>query len=122
MKAVPFFDLISSDAKLRVLNTLCDYRHDLTLRQIEALTHLAIRSVQVAIESLVDKKIVLLSKKNKRKYYQINSLHPNFTILKKIFELIENDKIEKNSKKFSKKAQSTLLFCTDQFEILRKCK
>lgn len=120
MKETPIYKILSSEAKLRVLKTLSDCNIGLSLRQVENLSGLAIGSVQAAIPALVREKILKKEKRKGKTLYKLNLAHPFADCLRKIFDAIEYDDIKQRSLSYQKKAQASLQFCTEQFDLIAK--
>lgn len=124
MNSSTLFEILSSEAKLRVLKTLSTYNSGLSLRQIEALSGLAIRSVQVATQALATEQVVIIEKKDKKKdkksFYKFNKKHHLAPVLIEIFKTIEQHSILLRSGSYQEKARFSLKFISQQIELFKK--
>jgi len=105
------------------METLCAFDETkLPLRHLEGYTGLAIRSVQLALNGLVNENAVLKSRRGRNVCY---SLNPNFepvSLLVKVFSLVRADNIENRSRVFSDKARRSLEFSSEILLLTQKGK
>lgn len=92
------------------------------LREIESMTKLPVRSVQLALADLSKKKILTRRKKQHHVFYQFNFEHPDAELFSKIFHLITQDEIEKRSRAYSKIAPELLRWNDELVDTIHKAR
>ena len=116
------YEVISSEARLKVLHTLAFSKRGLPLRQIEKYTGLAVRSVQVALYGLTAEEVVRKRALGRRTFYSLNSKHPTFHLLQRIMTLVRKNFIIQRSERYHLRAQANLKFSNDVTELLQVAK
>lgn len=119
MSSVDLSLILSSQARFRVLQTLTLLSIGLGLREIERQTHLNIRSVQIATQSLVKEKIL---KKNANGLFLLNASSPAAKPLQGLFKYLRDVEISKKSKAFSERAQWTLQLSQEVSNLIRQAR
>lgn len=114
--------VLSSTAKFKVLKVLLKNPSPSRVRNLEQRTGLAVRSVQVALNNLVNEKVVIRKKQNNKPVYYLNKSSTSYSLLNSIFKTIELDRIAKRSDKYSKKAKKTFQFISEASELFKKAK
>lgn len=114
--------VLSSTAKFEVLNILFKDHSPLRVRNIEQRTGLAIRSVQLALNNLVNEKVVIRKNQNNKPIYYLNKSHNCYTVMNTIFKAIELDAIAKRSNSYKTKAKKTFQFISEASELFKKAK
>lgn len=104
------FDILTSKAKVIILRTLYYQPHAIPLRHIAYLSDLPIFSVQHAIKSLLDNRIISRRKKGNNVLFELNRKNPFYTTLKQFFIIEINNRIVAEAKLYYQKAQETLAF------------
>jgi hypothetical protein len=96
---------ISSEARFRILQILTPLSEGMGLRELERATELGIRSVQVATEGLIREKILI---KNKNGCFQLNRTSELFSVLKKIFLSLRDERLRARAQTFSNRAAQVI--------------
>lgn len=110
------FDLstiLSSRAKFQVLQVLSTVEEGTSLRNIERLTGLAIRSVQIAVKSLVEAGVLEKKQKGRRILIRMNSQHVFFEALRDVFSVLQKHRLQFMANQHSEKAKDVLAFSSD---------
>lgn len=107
--------IFSSQAKIKVLETLHRHRAPLALRHIEYLSELQIQSVQRAIQQLLEESRVLLDEENYT--YTINREHPEYPFIAHIFDSAQSYRLRQRSQDYHARAIQVLLFCNEANQL-----
>ena len=116
-------DILSSSAKLKVLETLNYQTSPCGLREIAYSSELPLRSVELALKSLLKAKIVSRKKLGKYFAFSINKKHLYYPALNKLFVECMKVELSQRALSYSKKAKSSLKFINDthkMFDEIRK--
>jgi len=108
--AFEFADFFSSKSKFKVLKLLIQYERPIPLRTIANLVHLPIRSVVLALDTLLKQKIVCDSRSDHSRLFQVNRSHHFYEELKNIFSQIENSEIKIKSQATQQEATKAFKF------------
>jgi hypothetical protein len=111
--------LFSSKARFQVLQVLSLVEWPVSLRTLERLTGLPIRSVKLATLDLVKKKILFQKKQKNSILFSLNRDHFFMDVLKEIFALISRDSIRRRSVSYQSRAADILRF-SDEVRLLVK--
>jgi DNA-binding transcriptional ArsR family regulator len=103
-------DVFSSKSKFKVLKLLIQYREPIPLRTISSLVELPIRSVVLALESLLQQEIVEDMRMNNNRLFRMNQNHLFCDELKNIFSAVEESEIKIRSKSYKNEATRALKF------------
>jgi hypothetical protein len=105
-----FSDVLSSRAKFKVLKLLFQCSAPISLRTITDLTVLPVRSVALALDNLLEQKIIKDSRRDKRRFFQTNHRHPLYEELKNIFVEVERSEIRIKSPQYQREATRAFKF------------
>lgn len=114
--------ILSSTAKFEVLNILFKDPSPLRVRNLEQRTGLAVRSVQVALNNLVNEKVVIRKNQNNNPVYFLNKSHKSYGLINNIFKAIELDRVARRSDSYHKKAKKTFQFISEAGELFKKAR
>ena len=103
-------DIFSSNAKTSVLQVLSAQDSALTLRSIEDLCNLHIRSVALAVRELMKAGILEILQEGNKTLCKLNKAHPLTAVIIEIFRIVTEHNLKNNSKKLGEKFQSSLSF------------
>lgn len=112
--------ILSSRARFRILEVLCSFRSPLPLRHLEALTGLAIRSIQVAAAGLEEEGVILAQRRARSVRYFFNNRHPAFSVIQEVFAVTTRNQILRRSARYHRAAQASLRFSTEAQMLLRR--
>jgi len=118
--AVEIADILSSRAKFKVLQVLSAHASFLKLRMIAGLTELPVRSVQLALESLVKTKIIREKFIDHYHLFQFSSQHPFAEALKEFFSNISKIEIQSRSAHYLAAPSRALTFASSSKELFSK--
>jgi predicted transcriptional regulator len=114
--------VLSSTAKFEVLNILFKDPSPLRVRNLEQRTGLAVRSVQVALNNLVNENVVIRKNQNNKPVYYLNKSHKSYSLINNIFKAIELDRIARRSDSYNAKAKKTFQFISEASELFKKAR
>ena len=114
--------ILSSTAKFEVLNILFQDPSPLRVRALERRTSLAVRSVQVALDSLVKAKVVTRTTQKKTPVYQLNKSHESYRLISHIFKSVEMESVSKRSVFYNSKAKKTFEFISEASELFQRAR
>ena len=103
--------IFSSQAKIKVLETLHRHRAPLALRHIEYLSELQIQSVQRAVKQLLDERRILFDEENH--VYTIDRDHPEYALIAEIFDSVQSYRLHQRAKTYQASAKQALSFCNE---------
>lgn len=106
------FDVFTSRARIIILRTLYYQRLAIPLRHVSSISNLPIFSVQNAIGSLLDEKLLILTEKDNNVLFALNKEHPLHNILEQFFTMEANNRISLEAKRFSQRARQALEFAS----------
>ena len=115
-------NILSSSAKIEVLNILCKDPSPVRIRALERRTGLAIRSVQVALSHLVEAKVVIRTTKDKSPAYYLNQSHKSYRLIKNIFKAIELEGLARRSEIYHSRAKRTFQFISEASELFNRAR
>jgi len=114
--------ILSSTAKFEVLNILFKDPTPLRTRVLERRTGLAVRSVQVALDSLVKAKVVIRKERKNHPVYYLNEAHSQYELINSILKAVEFDGISKRASSYQSKAKKTYQFISEARELFRRAR
>lgn len=94
----------------------------MSLRSLEAVTGLAVRSVQVALSGLVREKVVRTNGKGRDRRYALNPANASITLLAGIFGLVTMDEIRRRSRRYAKRATTALNLSEEMHRLIRRAR
>lgn len=106
------FDLFTSRARVMVLRTLSCQERPIPLRHVSRISGLPVLSVQHAVASLADEKIITRTEEDNNVLFELNREHPFSGVLEQIFTLETNARIRSGARGFHQKAKRALEFAS----------
>ena len=110
--------LFSSAAKTEILRALHHQPDALSLRQLARLAGVRVRSAELALDSLVNEKLVGRRRTQNRVFYAMERSHPDASVLNAVFDAAAVAAIRANSGSFDKRAQRILSFMRQAHRML----
>jgi DNA-binding transcriptional ArsR family regulator len=114
--------ILSSQARFRVLKALWAFGGAMSLRSLEAVTGLAVRSVQVALSGLGSEKVIQSEGRGRSKRYRLDTTSDSAEVLAGIFGLVAMDEIQRRSPRYSKRAKAVLDLSEDMHRLVRNAR
>jgi hypothetical protein len=114
--------LFCSRTHYLLLETLALRTQPCHLRGLQELTDQYIHSIENAVKDLRQKKIVVCKRKSRSVFIKLNEKSPYVPLLRKIFYVVEQERIKRNSKELDEKAKNLIQFIDSSLELLRKVK
>jgi hypothetical protein len=112
--------LFSSAARTAVLETLYPQSAPIPLRHVAYLSEAPLFSVQRALAQLTREKLVKRSMKRHRTLFILNTKHPDYDILSRVFRAATNATLERRSKTYAAHARRALEFANSAVEFSKK--
>ncbi|MBN8555134.1 MAG: hypothetical protein J0L93_06805 [Deltaproteobacteria bacterium] len=113
-------DVISSKARFKVLKCLEQQFEPISLREVISLTELPIRSVELALKSLVKERILKDYRKKRSHLFQLREDHLLTPSIKSIFQALRNTELEQRAKTYTKEANKALAFAQSAIDLFGK--
>lgn len=113
-------NIFSSKAKVQVLGVLSQDSTPLRTRTIERRAGLPIRSVQLALDSLVNLDLVHRQTLQKYPTYKLNTSHISCKLIRKIFKAVEIDQVSQRSFSYNQKATRVFQFISDANRVIQR--
>ena len=111
-------DLFSSAAKTEILRVLHHQPGALSLRQLSRLAGVRVRSAELALDSLVNEKLVGRRRAQNRVFYAMVRSHPSASVLAAVFDAAAVAAIRTNRRSFDERAQRILPFMRQAHRML----
>ena len=103
-------DLFSSAAKTEILRALHHQPGPLSLRQLARLADIRVRSAELALDSLVNEKLVGRRRTQNRVFYAMDLSHPSAAVLDAVFDAAALAAIRANRRALDERAKRILPF------------
>lgn len=116
------FDIFTSRARVMILRTLYFQENPIPLRHLSLISGLPVFSVQNAVGSLLDEKIIRRAEKGNNVLFEINKEHHLYNILEQIFIVEMNFRICFEAKLFCLKAKRALGFANAAGVIFKRAR
>lgn len=116
------FDIFTSRARGRILRTLYFQKTPIPLRHVALISDLPVYSVQNALTSLQDEKLVHRFDMGNNALFELNPHHPLHPILTQLFVTETNAQIRESAALFQHKAKHCLNFASSTQKLLRRAK
>ncbi|MBU4483831.1 hypothetical protein KKA47_00240 [bacterium] len=116
------FDIFTSKARVMILRTLYFQERPIPLRHVSLISDLPVFSVQNAVVSLLDEKIISKTEEDNNVLFELNKEHPLHNILEQIFFIEMNARICMEAGLFHHKARQALEFANDVNVIFKHAK
>ena len=111
--------VLSSRARFRILQTLALLTEGMHLRELERQTSLGIRSVSVAVEALIQERVL---KKNSEGIFYLNMDSPVASLLKGLFNYLREEKTRENAKRLSRRAQQVVRLSDEVSKLIHSAR
>ena len=115
-------DLLGSAARTEVLRVLNYQPGPVGLRQVAWRAGIRPRSAELALNALVDEKLVSRRRTATRALYEMNQGHPDVAVLEAIFAAAARAVISQRSPSLHKRAQGILPFIAEATRMLDRSK
>lgn len=116
------FDIFTSKARVMILRTLYYQKQAIPLRHVSSISNLPIFSVQNAINSLADEKLIIKTEEDNNILFELNKEHPLYGILEQFFTIEINNRICREAGLFYQRARQTLEFASAANIIFKRAK
>jgi hypothetical protein len=113
-------DVLSSSAKFRIIHLLFQADMPMHLRNIELMSGLAVRSVQVALKSLLAQKILTKQKQGRRHLYKLNRTAGLYPLLKGTFKAMNKESIRLRAANHQSTAIAAFGMCCELHDLIRR--
>lgn len=116
------FDIFTSKARVKILRTLYFQLQAIPLRHIAYMSDLPIFSVQNAVKSLLNDKIISETKEVNYVLFELNRRNPFYALLEQFFIIEINNRICMEAKTYYQKARQALEFANAANTIFKRAK
>lgn len=117
-----FFDIFSSKSRVKILRTLFFQPQAIPLRHIAYISDLPIFSVQNAVKSLLNDKMITKIVKENYVLFELNKKNSLYTVIEQIFLIEIDNRICMEAKTYYQKAKRALEFASAANIIFKHAK
>lgn len=110
--------IMSSPARVRMLETLDHQSCGLHLRQVAALSGTSLRSVQLAAAQLVRQGLVLRHREGNRVLFRLNRRHPDYGLIAAVLRASANHQLQRRAARLYRRAGRVVQFAESARELL----
>ncbi len=110
--------LLSSAAKTEILRALHHQQEAVGLRQLSRIAAVGVRSAELALDSLVEAKLVQRTRTPTRVLYAMNANHPSASVLSDAFDAATLASIREDCRLLDKRASRILPFIEEARRML----
>jgi hypothetical protein len=111
-------DLFSSAAKTEILRALHHQPDAVSLRQLARLAGVRVRSAELALDSLVNEKVVWRRRTRDRVFYAMERSHPSVSVLTAVFDAAVLAAIRANRRSSNERAKRILPYLRQAHRML----
>lgn len=115
-------DIFTSRARVLILRTLYFQEQPIPLRHVSEISGLPIFSVQNAVASLLEEKLISKTEKDNNVLFKLNQEHSLYNVLERIFILEMNARICSEAISFYQKAKRALEFANTATTFFKRAK
>jgi DNA-binding transcriptional ArsR family regulator len=115
-------EIFTSRARVLILRTLYFQEDPIPLRHVSEISNLPVRSVQNALNALLEEAIINRSEKDNNTLFELNKEHASYDVLEQIFILEMNARIYSEAASFCQKAKRALEFASAANTIFKRAK
>ncbi len=115
-------DVFSSRAKTQIMEVLSQHPNGLPLRHVQALTDLAVRSVEIALDDLVQAGVIRRRRDDRKVLFLLDSHHPMTALLQQMFSLVMGFRLRARALTYQKSARGILTFNSQVRSLMKTAK